>query len=39
MGAEDFPGTIRNAEVLMVGGGGRWRVTRGRVHKWTILAF
>jgi hypothetical protein len=25
MGAEGFPGTIRDAKALMVGGGGRWR--------------
>jgi hypothetical protein len=25
MGAEGFPGTIRDAKALMVGGGGRWQ--------------
>jgi len=25
MGAEGFPGTIRDAKALMVGGGERWR--------------
>jgi hypothetical protein len=40
LGGEDFPGTIRDAKALMVGGGGRRRGgARGGVHKWAILAF
>jgi hypothetical protein len=40
LGREGFPGTIHDAKVLMVGGGGRrqegtWQGT----NKWAILAF
>jgi hypothetical protein len=36
---EGFRGTIRDAKVLMVGGGRRRRGAHGGVHKWAILAF
>jgi hypothetical protein len=39
LGGEAFPGTICDAKVLMVGGGGRRQGACGRVHKWAILSF